>query len=62
MSNSILKQIAAEDVEFFEWLRWLDALQVSLRQKSTIFLDNNSTLFEPFVAPTGGLETPRAGD
>ena len=55
-STRILEQIAAEDAEFFEWLRWLDALRVSLRQRSTIFLDSDSALFEPFVAPPAALE------
>ncbi len=55
-STRILEQIAAEDAEFFEWLRWLDALRASLRQRSTIFLDNNSALFEKFVAPPPVLE------
>jgi membrane protease subunit HflC len=50
-STGILKQIAAEDAEFFEWLRWLDALRVALRQKSTIFLDSRSDLFRYLQAP-----------
>ncbi|MFH1748029.1 MAG: protease modulator HflC [Planctomycetota bacterium] len=54
-SKRVLEQIAAEDVEFFEWLRWLDALRVSLRQRSTIFLDNNSALFDKFVEPPAML-------
>lgn len=47
----ILKQIDETDREFFEWLRWLDALKASLKQRTTIFLDQNSPLFEPFVKP-----------
>ncbi len=50
-STSVLKQIAAEDAELFEWLRWLDALRVALRQKSTIFLDSRSGLFDYFNTP-----------
>ncbi len=50
-STRIYEQIAAEDAEFFEWLRWLDALKASLAQKTTIFLDQNSPLFGPFVNP-----------
>ncbi len=50
-STRIYEQIAAEDAEFFEWLRWLDALRASLAQKTTIFLDQNSPLFGPFVHP-----------
>ena len=50
-STRIYEQIAAEDAEFFEWLRWLDALKASLAQKTTVFLDQNSPLFGPFVYP-----------
>jgi membrane protease subunit HflC len=50
-ATGILKQIGAQDSEFFEWLCWLDALRDSLRQKSTIFLDSRSALFEYFKAP-----------
>lgn len=61
-STGILKQIEAEDAAFFEWLRWLDALGVALRQKSTIFLDNNSALFERFQPPfTSELDSQKAG-
>ena len=60
-ATRMLERIAAEDVEFFEWLRWLDALRVSLRQRTTIFLDNNSGLFEPFVNPMAPTTQP-AGD
>jgi len=61
-SERILKQIATADAEFFEWLRWLDALRTSLRQRSTIFLDNNSELFKPFVAPLTPTTRPAAAD
>ena len=50
-STRILALIAPEDREFFEWLRWLDALKQSLAQKTTFFLDERSPLFEPFVRP-----------
>ncbi len=50
-STRILSQIAAGDREFFEWLRWLDALKASLKQKTTIFIDKDWPLFEPFVKP-----------
>ena len=50
-STKILTQIGAEDAEFFEWLRWLDALEVALRERSTIFLDSRSALFEQFQPP-----------
>lgn len=47
----IYAQIEQEDREFFEWLRWLDALKAALAQKTTIFLDQTSPFFEPFVHP-----------
>lgn len=50
-STRILEMIPREDREFFEWLRWLDALEASLAQKTTIFLDMKSPLFAPFVQP-----------
>jgi membrane protease subunit HflC len=57
-STRILKQIAAEDTEFFEWLRQLDALRGALKQRSTIFLDNNSELFAPFARPLAPASQP----
>ena len=60
-STRTLAQIDAEDAGFFEWLRWLDALRVSLQQNSTIFLDNNSPLFDHFVTPPAFPE-PEAED
>jgi len=50
-STRILETIPAEDRDFFVWLRWLDALQATLSQKTTIFLDQESPFFEPFVRP-----------
>jgi membrane protease subunit HflC len=50
-STQILKRIQDEDREFFVWLRQLDALRAALSQKTTIFLDQNSPLFDPFVHP-----------
>ncbi len=60
-SINILTQIEAEDVEFFEWLRWLDALKVALKERSTIFLDSRSELFRFFDAPQlpAGEDAPR---
>lgn len=61
-ARRILEQIQQEDVEFFEWLRWLEALKASLRERSTIFLDSQSELFEPFVEPLAPYRSPdRAG-
>jgi membrane protease subunit HflC len=56
-STRILEMIPQEDREFFEWLRWLDALRASLAQKTTIFLDQKSPLFAPFVNPPVPVET-----
>jgi membrane protease subunit HflC len=67
-STRILDQIAAEDREFFEWLRWLDALRAMLKQRTTIFIDQNSPIYRRFNEPLlesgsvpteadGGLET-----
>lgn len=50
-STRILEMIPTEDREFFEWLRWLDALRAALAQRTTIFLDPSSPLFEPFANP-----------
>ena len=54
-SAGIFEQIAQEDAEFFIWLRWLEALEVALQQKSTIFLDSNSELFQRFNSPPVGV-------
>ena len=48
-AKRILERIPEEDREFYEWLRWLDALRATLAQKTTIFIDQNSPLFAPFV-------------
>lgn len=53
-SARILAQVKQEDREFFIWLRWLDALRASLREKSTIFFDANSEIAKMFAAPPGG--------
>lgn len=50
-ATRIYAQIQTEDREFFEWLRWLDALRAALAQRTTIFLDQNSPLWAPFVQP-----------
>ena len=59
-STRILSQIPEADRAFFEWLRWLDALRASLAQKTTIFLDEKSPLFDPFVHPPVAPETQPA--
>ena len=50
-STRILNQISETDREFFEWLRWLDALRASLKQKTTIFIDQTWPFHEVFVNP-----------
>lgn len=50
-STQILKKIQQEDAGLFILLRELDALRASLSQKTTIFLDEKSPLFKPFVQP-----------
>lgn len=60
-ATKILQKIPPEDVQFFEWLRWLDALRAALSQRTTIFLDQNSPLFAPFVEPPPSAATQPAG-
>lgn len=50
-SARILAQINESDREFFEWLRWLDTLRASLKQRTTILIDKDWPLFKPFVEP-----------
>lgn len=50
-STRILARIDEADREFFEWLRWLDALQAALSQRTTIFIDQDWPFFDPFVNP-----------
>jgi membrane protease subunit HflC len=52
-STNLLRQIEAEDSEFFQYLRWLDALREMLRNRTTIFLDQQSLMHQPFVTPPG---------
>jgi membrane protease subunit HflC len=50
-SQRIFEQIGKEDTDFFIWLRWLEAMQVALAQKTTIFLDSDSEIFKHFFEP-----------
>lgn len=50
-ATRIFQQIAAADAEFFEFLLYMDALKATLQQRTTIFIDKSSQLFEPFVNP-----------
>ncbi len=51
-STRILARIETEDREFFEWLRWLEAMDNSLRQRTTFFIDTNSPMWQIFNNPT----------
>jgi membrane protease subunit HflC len=59
-STQILKKIQQEDTGLFILLRELDALRASLSQKTTIFLDEKSPLFAPFVHPPTPPEPSQA--
>ncbi len=64
-ATGILGQIRTEDVEFFELLRWLDALRAMFRQRTTIFLDEKFPGYQPFVNPpleSGAAERKPAGE
>lgn len=50
-TERIYAQIKPEDNEFFIWLRALEALEASLKTRTTIFLDSNSELIKYFNAP-----------
>lgn len=53
-ATRILSQISAQDREFFEYLRWLEALSIALRERSTIFIDAGSPIFRMFREPLLG--------
>ncbi len=53
-TERIFAQIAPEDVPFFLYLRYVDALRASLRTKTTLFIDWNSDLFRYFEKPFDG--------
>jgi membrane protease subunit HflC len=58
-STQLLARINDEDRAFFEWLRYLDAIRASLKQRTTIFIDQNWPIFDPFVnppVPIGGAD------
>lgn len=60
-SERIFEQIGTEDKDFFIWLRYLEALEASLKQKTTLFLDSQTDIFQYFVKPPTGLELQRGG-
>lgn len=53
-AQRIFEQIDQSDADFFIWLRWLEALETSLKQKTTIFLDSNGEIYKHFVQPPTG--------
>lgn len=50
-SRWLFEKIGREDPDFFVWIMQLEALKDSLAQKTTIFIDRKSVLFEPFINP-----------
>lgn len=58
----ILKKIESQDEQLFMWLRYLDALEAALKQKSTIFLDSTNTLFKYFDSPLAPASAPTMGE
>lgn len=59
-AQRIFEQIDPADSDFFIWLRWLEALESSLKQKTTIFLDYNGEIYKFFSQPpTENLLTPQ---
>lgn len=64
-STRILSQIEKEDEEFFLWLRWMEALEATLRQNSTFFIDSQTDLYRYFTdprLPLGPTIAPAAGE
>lgn len=54
-STRILQQIEETDKEFFAWLRWLEAMQAALEQRTTFFIDTDSPMYDVLMRP----EVPR---
>lgn len=50
-STRIIQSIDKEDQEFFIWLRYMEALEAALAQKTTIFMDANTDIFKTFAQP-----------
>jgi modulator of FtsH protease HflC len=50
-AQRIFEQIEQGDADFFIWLRWLEALETALKQKTTIFLDSNGEIYKYFAQP-----------
>ncbi len=59
-TERIYAQIKPEDNEFFIWLRALEALEASLKTRTTIFLDSTTELIKYFDAPPPLKSKPTA--
>lgn len=59
-STPIMERINRENPEFFEFLRWMDALRAMFKQRTTFFIDAKSPIYDRFVSPPGGLSAPAA--
>lgn len=61
-STRILEQIKDKDSEFFIYLRWLEFLSNSFKNKGTIFIDWDSEVSQRFAFPfLGGATSQPAG-
>lgn len=56
-STRILEQIGDKDSDFFIYLRWLEALQNSFKNKGTIFIDWDTEVGRRFAFPFTGSVT-----
>lgn len=59
-AQRLLAKIAEGDLDFYRFLRQMDAMRIALQQKTTFFLDSNSPLFTPLTEPLGGYGPPAA--
>jgi membrane protease subunit HflC len=58
-ATQFMSEVRPEDMEFYEFLRQMDALRIALASKATLFLDSNSPLFRPLTEPLGGFSGSR---
>jgi membrane protease subunit HflC len=58
-SERIFRQIRETDSEFFIWLRWLESIEASLKERTTIFIPSGGEIFRNFQSPRG-LEPEKA--
>ncbi len=50
-ATRIFRQIDADDREFFQYLRWLDAAKAALEERVTFFIDSNSPFYQMLMSP-----------